>query len=139
MGNIEVVAALIITEGRVFAAQRKAGGETGLKWEFPGGKIELGETRQTALAREIQEELGVRVKVGDYIMTSEYQYQTFSLAMHCFLCTIETGLIQLHEHLDCRWLGADELDSVDWAPADLPVVQWLGRRQNANACKVLGL
>ena len=122
MKQIEVVAAVIIRERRVFAAQRNGKGEVGFKWEFPGGKTEPGETRQAALARELDEELGVVAKVGNYIMTVTHGYKTFHLTMHCYHVEILSGAVVLKEHLESRWLSADELDTVDWAQADLPVV-----------------
>lgn len=122
MKQIEVVAAIIIREGRVFAAQRNGKGEVGYKWEFPGGKTEPGETREAALARELDEELGVVAEVGDFLMTVTHGYQTFHLTMHCYQVEIPSGSLVLKEHLQSRWLSADELFTVDWAPADMPVV-----------------
>ncbi|MFA6506816.1 MAG: (deoxy)nucleoside triphosphate pyrophosphohydrolase [Treponemataceae bacterium] len=121
MKQIEVVAAVIIQEGRVFAAQRNGKGEVGFKWEFPGGKTEQGETNQAALARELREELGVVAEVGDFIMTVTHGYQTFHLTMHCYQVEIRSGTLVLKEHLESRWLAPNELDTVDWAPADIPV------------------
>lgn len=123
MKHYEVVAAVLIRDNRVFCAQRKNSGETAKKWEFPGGKIEEGETRQQALAREISEELSTRIAVGDFITTVDHQYQTFALTMHAYRCSILEGTLTLSEHLDSRWLAREELDSVDWAPADLPIVE----------------
>jgi 8-oxo-dGTP diphosphatase len=125
MRNIEVVAAIIVQNGLVFAAQRQPKGEVGLKWEFPGGKIEPDETAEAALVRELEEELGIQVAVNTFLMTVSHQYETFYLTMHCYLASIMVGSITLHEHLDSRWLSLDELDSVDWAPADVAVVEHL--------------
>ncbi len=123
MRQIEVVAAVIIRNGRVFAAQRNSKGEAGFKWEFPGGKIEPGETGPAALTRELDEELGVAAKVGNFIMTVTHGYRTFNLTMHCYHVEVPSSVMVLKEHLASRWLSADELDTVDWAEADLPVVR----------------
>lgn len=123
MKHIVVVAGVLVRDGRVFAAQRNGKGEVGLKWEFPGGKVEAGERHEAALARELHEELGVVAEVGDFVMTVEHQYTTFALTMHCYRVRITGGDLHLREHLDCRWLGPGDLDSVDWAPADLPVLE----------------
>jgi 8-oxo-dGTP diphosphatase len=125
MKHIVVVAAVIIQNRQVFAAQRNASGEMGFKWEFPGGKIETGESHQAALARELHEELSVPAAIGEFFMTINHQYQTFALTMHCYLATIAFDTIHLAVHLDSRWLGVADLDSVDWAAADRPVVDRL--------------
>ena len=88
-----------------------------------GGKTEAGEGHEAALARELREELGIEAAIGDRLMSVDHQYRDFSLTMHCHLATIVSGAIHLAEHLDARWLGSHEIDSVDWAPADLPVVE----------------
>ena len=124
MKTIEVVAAIIYKDGAYFATQRGYGEFEGM-WEFPGGKIELGESHECALKREIYEELGVRVSVEDFICTTDYNYPSFHLTMHCYLCNIESGEIELREHKSARWLTADILDSVEWLPADLEVVEML--------------
>jgi len=123
MKHYEVVAAVFIKDNKVFCAQRKDSGETAKKWEFPGGKIESGETRQEALVREIYEELSARITVGDYLMTVEHAYTTFSLTMHAYLADITEGKLTLSEHLDSKWLSREELYSVDWAGADVPIVE----------------
>jgi 8-oxo-dGTP diphosphatase len=112
-----VVAAVVIHDGRVFAAQRGYG-KFKDKWEFPGGKIEPGETPQQALAREIREELAVEVEVGDLLDTIETDYPDFHLSMGCYLCRVRSGQFMLLEHETARWLDAEHLDSVDWLPAD---------------------
>lgn len=131
MKTIEVVAAVILKDERVFAAQRNAKGEVGLKWEFPGGKIEPGETPEVALKRELREELSIEAEIGDFFMTVHHTYASFNLIMHCYLTSIISGKIILKDHVDSRWLNKQELLSVDWAPADLPVVQeimdWKGK------------
>ena len=122
MKHLDVVAAVIIKDGQVFAAQRNAKGEVGFKWEFPGGKTEPGESNEVALARELQEELGVQADIGPFLMTVNHEYQTFALSMHCYLVTIRSGDICLAEHVDSGWLSEPELGGLDWAAADLPVV-----------------
>lgn len=123
MKHIEVVAAVFIKDNLVFCAQRKDAGETAKKWEFPGGKVEAGESHQQALAREISEELSTKITVGNFMTTVNHQYNTFALTMHAYQCSILEGSLTLSEHLDSRWLPRDELETVDWAPADLPIVE----------------
>ena len=127
MKVVKVVAAIIAQEGRIFATQRGYG-EFKDGWEFPGGKNEEGETPQQALVREIQEELDTEVEVGDLLGTVEYDYPTFHLSMQCFLCRIKSGSLNLKEHEAARWLAEDELDSVDWLPADIEVLDWIRRK-----------
>lgn len=119
--TVEVVAALIINQDKVFATQRGYG-EFKDGWEFPGGKIEPGETPEQALKREIQEELATEIRVEEPLTTVEYDYPTFHLSMQCFICKVERGKLTLLEHEAARWLSYDELDEVDWLPADLLVV-----------------
>ncbi len=121
MKTINVVAAVIMTEGKVFATQRGYG-EFKDGWEFPGGKVEAGESPEEALRREIREELEVEVNVGDLIDTIEYDYQAFHLSMKCYACTIAGGSPHLLEHEAARWLSADQLDSVAWLPADITLI-----------------
>ena len=122
MKTIEVVAAVIFDErGRIFATQRGYG-EWKDWWEFPGGKIEQGETPQEALRREIHEELDAEIEVGYLLRTIEYDYPTFHLTMHCYYCHLLDDALHLNEHEAARWLGMDELDSVSWLPADVMVV-----------------
>ena len=109
---------------RFFATQRGYGEQKGF-WEFPGGKIEAGESPQQALARELKEELAIDVGVGDFLCTVEYDYPTFHLTMHCALCRIVQGRVQLNEHLSAQWLSREELDTVQWLPADVEVVKEL--------------
>ena len=122
MKTINVVAAVIMKEGRVFATQRGYG-EFKDGWEFPGGKVEAGESPEEALRREIREELEVEVNVGDLIDTIEYDYPAFHLSMKCYACTIAGGSPHLLEHEAARWLSADQLDSVAWLPADITLIQ----------------
>ncbi len=125
MKRIEVVAAIIYdAEGRVLATQRGYG-DMKDGWEFPGGKMEAGETAEAALIREIWEELRMHIIVGDLLKTVEWDYEKFHLTMHCFLCRIAEGHPVLMEHEAARWLGKDQLDSVDWLPADKVVVKAL--------------
>lgn len=124
MKTIEVAAAIITHNGRVFATQRGYG-EFKDGWEFPGGKMEPGETPQQALVREIQEELDTEIEVGELVETVEYDYPGFHLTMHCFLCTIRSGALVLKEHEAARWLTREELNDVDWLPADVKAVEKL--------------
>lgn len=121
MKTINVVAAVIMKEGRVFATQRGYG-EFKDGWEFPGGKVEEGESPEEALRREIREELEVEVNVGDLIDTIEYDYPAFHLSMKCYACTIAGGSPHLLEHEAARWLSSDHLDSVAWLPADITLI-----------------
>ena len=124
MKTIEVVAAVIHKDGAYFATQRGYGEFEGM-WEFPGGKIEPGESRESALKREIQEELGIDITIDKFLCTTDYDYPSFHLTMHCYLCSIESGEIELREHKSARWLSVDMLDSVEWLPADKEVVDKL--------------
>ena len=121
MRKIEVVAAVLVRDGRVFATQRGYG-EFKDKWEFPGGKMEAGEGREEALRREIREELDAEIAVGKLLCTVEYDYPAFHLTMHCYLCSVVSGILVLKEHESARWLSADGLESVDWLPADIQVI-----------------
>ncbi|HIZ76933.1 MAG TPA: 8-oxo-dGTP diphosphatase MutT [Firmicutes bacterium] len=122
MKTIKVAAAIIIHDNQIFATQRGYG-EFKDGWEFPGGKIEEGETPQEALAREIKEELDTEIEVKDFLETVEYDYPEFHLSMDCFFCTIKSGELVLKEHEAAKWLTAETLDSVDWLPADQALVQ----------------
>ncbi len=122
MKHITVAAAVFIQDGKVFAAQRKDAGELARKWEFPGGKLEKGESGEQAIVREIKEELSTDIRVIRYILTVEHQYKTFKITMFAYLCEIAVGELVLSEHIDSRWLSKNELYSVDWAAADLPIV-----------------
>lgn len=121
MKTVEVVAAIIIKDGRVFATQRGYG-EFKDGWEFPGGKIEPGESRKEALVREIKEELDADIRVGSLLETVEYDYPAFYLSMHCFFCELISEDIVLKEHEDARWLSEEELGTVDWLPADVGLI-----------------
>ena len=121
MRQIEVVAAIIVNDNKVFATQRGYG-EWKDFWEFPGGKIDAGETPEEALRREIKEELDTEIAVGELFTTINYDYPTFHIIMHCYLCTIENGSLTLLEHEAAKWLSLDQLDSITWLPADLLVI-----------------
>ena len=122
--RIEVVAAIILDGEKIFATQRGYGEFKG-GWEFPGGKIEQGETPEQALKREIREELDTEIEVGELFDTVEYDYPAFHLTMHCFLCTVISGKLVLKEHEAAKWLTRDTLDSVDWLPADKGLIEKL--------------
>lgn len=125
MQTKKVVAAVIIKDGQLFATQRGYGNYKDW-WEFPGGKIEPGETPQEALRREIREELDTIVSVGELLYTVEYDYPEFHLSMQCYLCTIVSGELTLLEHEASRWLSKDELLNVRWLPADVAIVEKIG-------------
>lgn len=122
MKTIEVVAAIIRDGDKIFATQRGYG-EFKDGWEFPGGKIEEGETPTEALIREIKEELDTIIEVGELLDTVEYDYPNFHLTMHCYLCTVKSGNLVLNEHKAARWLTKDTLDTVDWLPADISLIE----------------
>ena len=124
MNHIEVAAAIIRKEDKVFATQRGYG-EWKDWWEFPGGKIEQGETPEEALKREISEELSAEINVNELFSTVDYDYPKFHLTMHCYLCTLQTNAMHLNEHESARWLAKDELDSVKWLPADKSIIEKL--------------
>ena len=122
MKTIKVVAAIIKKDNLILATKRGYGDFKGM-WEFPGGKIEPDESPEEALVREIKEELNVEIKVTEFIEKVEYDYPEFHLDMDCFFCEIVSGEVILNEHEDARWLAKDELDSVEWLPADLGLVE----------------
>lgn len=122
MKTIRVVAAIIIEKEKVFATQRGYG-EFKDGWEFPGGKIELGEIPEVAIVREIKEELDTEIEVVKLLDTVEYDYPQFHLSMDCFICKIKSGDLVLKEHEAAKWLTKENLDSVDWLPADLSLIE----------------
>lgn len=125
MKTIEVSAAIIHDKtGRISATQRGYG-EWKDWWEFPGGKIEPGETPEEALAREIKEELNAEISIDKFVTTVEYDYPKFHLTMHCYFCSLATDSLHLNEHEAAKWLTKEELDSVKWLPADLIVIEKL--------------
>ena len=125
MKNIHVAAAVILQDHKVFVARRKDEGELALKWEFPGGKLEEGESGEQAAIREIREELSIGIAVQRHFLRVSHQYTSFFLTMDAYLCTIEEGTIILSEHVNCRWVDASELMELDWAAADIPIAQKL--------------
>ena len=128
MKVVRVVAAVICddiqTKHKIYATARGYGEYKG-GWEFPGGKMEPGETPEAAVVREIEEELRVIVRPTAFIETVEYDYPTFHLTMHCFMCEVVSGEITLTEHLAMKWLTKETLETVDWLPADVSVVRKL--------------
>ena len=122
MKTIEVVAAVIRKDDKIFATQRGYG-EWKDWWEFPGGKMEPGETQEEALKREIREELSTDISVDEFLCTVEYDYPKFHLVMHCYMCSLLTDSLHLNEHEAAKWLGREELTSVKWLPADVEVIE----------------
>lgn len=134
MKTVRVVAAVIKStnenkEPIIFATQRGYGDFKG-GWEFPGGKIEEGETPEQALKREIMEELGTEISVGELIDTIEYDYPQFHLSMDCFWCEIVSGNLVLKEHESARWLTKKQLNDVKWLPADVTLIEKIGKEIN---------
>ena len=126
MKTVEVVAAIIIKDGQVFATQRGYGEWQGW-WEFPGGKIEPGEAPEAALVREIREELNAEIAVGDLLQTIDWDYPTFHLTMHCYLCTLTSDNLHLHEHTASAWLTKETLATVKWLPADIVLLDAIAK------------
>ena len=127
MKIIEVVAAIIVEKDKVLVTQRGYG-EFKDGWEFPGGKVELGETLESALKREIKEELDIEREIDTYIDTVEYDYPQFHLTMHCYKCRILDGQLMLKEHEASKWVSQDELNEIDWLAADRIVVERMRKR-----------
>ncbi|MBR6822184.1 MAG: (deoxy)nucleoside triphosphate pyrophosphohydrolase [Clostridia bacterium] len=124
MRTVNVAAAVIIRDGKIFATERGYGNYKDW-WEFPGGKIEESESPRDAVSREIEEELGVSIEVGDRIYVIEYDYPDFHLHMEAFACTLSGGEIELREHENALWLDRDSIDSVRWLPADEEMIGYL--------------
>ena len=131
MKTVSVVAAVIESEGRFFATQRGYGPQKD-GWEFPGGKIEPGETPEAALMREIREELDADITVGEKLVQVEYDYPDFHLSMGCYRCALASGHLTLKEHEAARWLALSELDDLAWLPADRIVADALRRAVKTN-------
>lgn len=127
MKTIEVVAAIIIYDNKILCVQRGQNKLTYIsnKYEFPGGKIEPGETKQETIKREIFEELNVEIEVGEEYLTVNHEYPDFFLIMHSFICECKNPIITLSEHIDFKWLNKSELENLDWAAADIPIMQKL--------------
>jgi len=127
MKEIEVVAAIIKNDNKILCTQRDVSKneEVSFKWEFPGGKIEAEETQEEALAREIKEELNIDINIERYFMEVNYTYPSFKLKMHTYLCNTESENIELFVHKDYRWLECSKLNTLDWAPADKPIIDKL--------------
>ena len=123
--NIEVVAAIFRKQDKYFCAQRKDQGELAKKWEFPGGKIEPGETHAEALVREIKEELNTDIFVKDFLMTVHHEYNGFILTMHSYMCEIVNGTLEISEHLDSKWENIEKMKKMDFAMADIPIINEL--------------
>lgn len=123
--TIEVVAAVIKNENKYFCAKRNDYGELAKKWEFPGGKIETKETRQEALRREVLEELNIEVEIKDFIMTVKHEYKGFNLVLHAYICEVVKGNLKLSEHLEFRWATVEEMMSMDFSAADIPIIKRL--------------
>ena len=121
---VKVVGAIIVKDGLIFATKRGYGEFEG-GWEFPGGKVEPGETPEQAIVREIREELATEIAVDSYFDTVEYDYETFHLSMDCYVCHVVSGKLELLEHEAAKWLGKGELNSVGWLPADVALVSEL--------------
>ena len=130
--HIEVVAAVIRRGDTIFATQRGYG-EWKDWWESPGGKMEPGETREEALVREIREELSAEISIDKFLCTVEYDYPAFHLTLHCFLCSLVSGALQLNEHESARWLDRDAIGSVGWLPADESLLPLIA--QELSACR----
>lgn len=127
MKTIEVVAGIIENDGKILCMQRDQGKHDyiSFKWEFPGGKIEIGETKEQALVRELQEEMELDVEVVEHFLDIEHQYPDFIIKMYCFRCNTEDLNFKLNVHKDFKWLPKEELLTLDWAEADKPIVNKL--------------
>ncbi|WEK54681.1 MAG: (deoxy)nucleoside triphosphate pyrophosphohydrolase [Candidatus Cohnella colombiensis] len=130
--NIYVVGAVIIQDGKILCAQRGANQSLALKWEFPGGKIEAGESPQEALQREIQEEMECQVEIGEQVEHTSYEYDFGVVHLTTFYCELIYGTPVLNEHAAIKWLHPSELDSLDWAPADIPAIQSIMKQDYEN-------
>ena len=128
MKQIVVVAAILVKDQQILCVQRGPHKFSYIskKFEFPGGKVEMGETNEQALSRELIEELNLNIEVGNHFVTVEHEYPDFTVLMHSYLCkSINSQALQLTEHIDFKWLPAPDLDRLDWAAADIPIVELL--------------
>ena len=132
MKHIKVVAGILRQGDRVYATQRGYGPQKDC-WEFPGGKLEPGESPREALRRELREELAVEIRVDDYLTTLEYDYPEFHLSMDCYFASVTAGSLTLLEHEAARWLSPEQLDNLDWLPADRELLPLLKRRLSGTA------
>lgn len=119
---LQVTCAIIVNNNKILICQRSAAMRMPMKWEFPGGKIELGESKADCLRREIQEELGIAIGIGRALTPVEHHYPDFSICLSPFVCTLESGTVRPTEHAQVIWVDATELPSYDWAEADVPIV-----------------
>jgi 8-oxo-dGTP diphosphatase len=134
--TFDVVAAVIVKDNKVFCAQRGPGRALEGKWEFPGGKIENNETHQQALIREIKEELNSEIEVNDFIICSYYEYETFNIYLHAYYCNIINGNLELTEHTNKIWISISLMNTLDWAPADLPIVNKIKEDYNIKTISI---
>jgi len=125
--KVEVAAAIILRSGKIFCAKRGSKKALPFKWEFPGGKIEKGETPEQALHREIVEELGCDVRVLNKFMSVEHEYPMYTVKLHTFVCVPRECNIELREHIEARFVTQDQLLALDWAPADYPIIESLSK------------
>ena len=123
-----VVAAVIVRQGLVFCAKRPANGILGNLWEFPGGKVEPGETLEAALHREIEEELGISIRIDEPLISLVHQYDTHEVEVHTYLCEWTKGDLTLHVHSQSKWLSVHELETLDWVAADDPIIKHLKKK-----------
>lgn len=126
--TIEVVGAVIIQDGRIFAAKRGKGKSMAGFWEFPGGRIEPGESPQAALARELKEELRIEAEVGEFVVTTRHDTGDVVVELSTYICELVSGTPILTEHEEVRWVAANKLSDLTWAPADIPTVELLTER-----------
>lgn len=133
--HLHVACAIIELEGKVLAAQRSATMTLPLKWEFPGGKIEAGESPEECLHRELREELGISVHIGVAFSPATHSYPDFTVTLYPFTCRMAEGLITMHEHHDLKWIEPQQMPELDWAAADLPVISaYLASAAQAGSC-----
>lgn len=133
MKTIKVVAAIIKKGNQILIAQRLKGEFTG-QWEFPGGKVEEGELPEEALKREIMEEMELDIDIDEFLMTAEYDYPTFHLSMDCYICSLKSNQIQLHDHSAIQWISIkDDIKNINWIPADVQIIETI--QQKYNECR----